>query len=445
MAQETTAFTQTPIDNLVAQNLNAFNYLEYLYTVNPKETPLMQLLAEFARRQSDKTIKTVDGKITSLKQKSDYVTAQSLSSTISNGNITITYDGPDMFLRDFVCMDKNNAQGIVISHSAGSVTLAPFATTTSFSSTTFATGDYCVQIKNSSDWYNSGGTEWNEVDSDIQTNWCEVQRQSLVLSAADWATYYADTVKGVKNSYEPSLQEHQLMVQLKRGLANSFIFGQPSSQKINGKLKNSNGGLKYLIANRGGSVIPLSSVMDYNNLELAVEMITNKMGTSPSRYVAIGGSSYILNIKKSLRQFGGFYGNDKVVPFNGLDMDGINTPFGYIRFVTLSNYGNASALPFTTTLANSTTGRKYAEEGFLFADEDTMDAFGNMVPPMCIYNWGTAQGIQLGYVNGLIDNNGNQNMANMKNENDSVTFSAIWKGGYDAGDTKAFVSFEVTK
>jgi len=434
-----------PVSNLsaavTARALAKPEGFDVLYAVNKHRHKMIGLVDFIGGQTKSLQIDTNDGLISSMKM-GDYMTnAVVVTATQSGANIVLTFGGGyNQFRQGFAVMDKNRKLAIVTSASAGTITISPLDNTLT-AGTDFATGTYCIEAFNVSKTLSSTSPEFKQYLPDTLHNYTQISRESMTLSAMDYVSTYIDGTAGSKQHASAMIQLEIAMRKLADSIETRMFVGQAASNvSVVGGTGNTNGGIDWALANRGGQLDVQSALPDTNYMLDILVNLREQVGMTTSNFLFIGGARARQNMATALQNYKITAGTNSVLEGSGLAVDGVNTTFGHIQFMDTWYMSD----PYSNPQISAITGnRKLSDEFYIFAMQPTIDFYSADAPliRMCYKD---TQGIQMTHVNGLVDNNGRRISGSTANSVDGVTVDFYTNSGIDIVDASGMYGFKLS-
>lgn len=437
-----------PVSNLTAaviqRALQTPQGFDVLYGVNKRRHKMIGLVDFIGGQSKSMQVDTANGLISSMKL-DDYKVKAVVATAVQNGtslDLTFTDAAYNQFKVGFAVMDKNRTLGIVLTASAGAVTIGQL-TQTLTAGTDFAVGTYAIEVFNVSQTYNSTSANYKKYLPDVLENYLQISRGSMQLAAMEYYQTYIDGTAGSKVHQSALLQQYLALKELADGIESRMFIGQAGTGLPvlpGGELGNTNGGIDWALVNRGGQLDTSASLLTQSYLLEILTTLREKTGMVSNHFLFIGGPRARQNAATFLQPYKLTAGKNSVLEGKGLAVDGVNTTFGYIEF--MDTWWMAD--PYANPQLSSITGqRKISDEFYIFCIQPTVDAYSQDAPliRMCYKD---NQGISTTYVEGLVDANGKRISGKTASSTDGVTTDYYTNSGIDIVDASGMYGFKLS-
>lgn len=395
-------------------------------------------------------VASADKKFEFLKQNNQYVACPIQSTTLVGGNLVITLTDPtyDVFRNNFVVRDKVGNAGYVIAHAPGSITIAPYGSTTSFNtSTMFLAGQTAYQGESNNPKGGYGLTMESMFVNPVRDyNYLQKYQDSITIDREDlYQTYLNDAAGTTAQSLTMTYQEQMMAARFAFQLENSLIRGERSVNTINGKTIYQNGGLDWAIAQNGGWSDGSASVPTLSTYKQHLEYIRDNGNVMSGDIIWIGGtkarSRFFTTLQNQI-QFAatttqsGFGTNGR----SGLDI-AVFTWLGLkMAFMDMPLFNDPA---YNGNISSITGDRIVSDEFYCMSLRDVMDAeTGEMIPPIQMVHFDPTPIVRYRYSAGSIDASGNVtgggtagSATQVSELVDSVTVSMQYDGGVNIPNT----------
>jgi hypothetical protein len=437
-----------PVSNLPAaviqRALQTPEGFDVLYGVNKRKHKMIGLVDFIGGQSKSLQVDTDNGLISSMKLE-DYKVKQVVATATQSGTsliLTWSDSGYNQFKVGFAVMDKNRKLGVVLSAAAGTATIGQL-TDTLTAGTDFAVGTYAIEVFNISNTYNSTSANFKKYLPDTLSNYLQISRGSMQLSAMEYFKTYIDGTAGSKEHAAALLQQRLALQELADGIEARMFVGQAGTGLPvlpGGELGNTNGGIDWALVNRGGILDTQGSLPDKDYLLDVLTTLREKTGMVSNHFLFIGGPRARMNVAKFMQEYKITAGTSSVLQGKGLAVDGFQTTFGYIEFMDTWWMADPLANPQLSSITNQ---RKISDEFYIFCIQPTIDAYGADAPliRMCYKD---NQGISTTYVEGLIDANGKRIQGKTASSTDGVTTDFYTNSGIDIVDASGMYGFKLT-
>lgn len=437
-----------PVSNLpaavISRALQTPQGFDVLYAVNKRRHKMIGLVDFIGGQSKAMQVDTANGLISSMKL-DNYKVRATIATCVQNGtslDLTFSDASYNQFKVGFAVMDKNRTLGIVLTASAGAITIGQL-TQTLTAGTDFATGTYAIEVFNVSQTYNSTSANYKKYLPDTLSNYLQISRGSMQLSAMEYFKTYIDGTAGSKEHAAALLQQRLALQELADGIEARMFVGQAGTGLPvlpGGELGNTNGGIDWALVNRGGTLDTQSSVLTQSYLLDVLTTLREKTGMVSNHFLFIGGPRARQNVATFLQPYKLTAGRNSVLEGKGLAVDGVNTTFGFIEFMDTWWMADPEANPQLSTITGQ---RKISDEFYIFCMQPTVDAY-NADAPLIRMCYKDNQGISTTYVEGLIDANGKRIQGKTASSTDGVTTDYYTNSGIDIVDASGMYGFKLS-
>lgn len=451
----------TPNANLIANSLTlpSMNSIRRAADISGQYSRLLKVfwMLNYNNPAGMSSISTVDGKRTVSRLK-DMTRKQPIAgATLVGTNLQLTFPDPtyDEFRVGAMLIDTNSGvQGMVISAAPGSVILQPVGTAFN-TATQFLVGKTVsdlggVNAKNKMSTSPVGLYD----DPTTEYNYTSIVRDAAELSRRDMAneTMVKYNEKGWWSAYET-----QMVNRCFSGVEKRLLVSERFS---NGQM-NINGGVDWLIANRGGSSLQSPVPATISDINDIIQLIKVANATPTMDIWCFCGQGFLGNLTTLLTSNNRYITNvGRRDTLNGMNVVDFDCQIYKIYGTTVT----FMELPILNY------GEFWAEQSAYGGLKKSWTAYFMNLAPIPAYGGGTIPAVELfyfndtpiyyGYVGGTVDINGlpnagalqaasfqgNVNLAakNATSDVDGVKAWILAELGVDAVDTKAFVKWEIT-
>jgi len=434
-------------ESLLGKLLNSRNAFRNIYDLSGgygKATQIVTLLNEGGSVK----VNTADAKYEKFTIGHQGVIAKIDTRAVSGVNLILTLIDPlfDFFRNGDVVLDIDRAQGFVLSHAPGTITISPYDRDV-FLATDFESGDFARRGWNSSSNRNSTGTESLYATPDTIVNFGSIKRDSVFLHRRDFHETFIDEAISKKNW--ALMQEHVLINRVMQSMEWSHLFEERNQKIINGELTNSNGGLLWAIKNRGGTHIVSPNDLTEETWQGLIETVSKKDATSSSRLTFLYGKAALSRIQSFTSDFVKQSGINNT--FGGTEVSGIDVQtYAYlgtiIDFVYLPILDDETMFPEQSTI----TGKQRMSSAFFLVDfSSVMGHEGEEIPAIERFHF-DIEGMRYGYIPGTIGPDGGNpsdhlNMGKflMVSDIDGVSAHLTSDGGIDIANARKMLFFEL--
>lgn len=428
---------------------NAFDNIYYLANGYGRATQFFIALAGGYSKSQRKNI--ADGKYEFHTISHTGVQAQVATRTLAGGNLILTWTDPtyDAFRNGFVTIDGSTSirrQGQVVSHSAGTVTLAPVGTP--FGAADYIIGSFATEGWNMSANRGSTGTESKYVVPETDFNYASIKRESQFLSRRDFHESYLDGAISKPNW--AMMQEPEMTRNFARSTEYARLFEERKQILLpSGQLASQNGGLLWSIQNRGGSHVVSPSDLNKDTWLQLIHLVAGKTSSFGGTLVCFHGKEALGTIQRFTQDF--VQGSGSLNTFGakyGIDI----TSWAYIgqeiNFVHLPILDDEKVFGKISNI----TGKLRSSHSFFLCDmapTTTYDVVDGTAPVVQPFHF-SDQEINYGYVHGTIGSDGVPNSPTvqgkhiMSSDIDGVS-SHIWSdGGINIANAAGMIFWELT-
>ncbi len=341
----------------------------------------------------------------------------------SGNNLIVTYTPPvagvDPFRKNWIVLDANLTQGRVISHQVGQVTIEPNGTALS-ASTDFQAATFIKNGWNASTNRESTRTEDLTYMPTDQYNLAAVSRNTKYIDLED-------QINSRPKIYGKNIwygQERWGIQDWVKQLSLSYLIS--NRNEINGwdGARNSNGGIFWSIAQRGGLVDPGNAPFTISDLRDYIFHMRNKDATPKLNLALFGGSAVIAELQQNIGDDIKYSGSQNT--FGGGTVKGINVSmYEYldcsISFLPMPEFNNPQGVFADPCSYNpgTTVGQNSA---LLINTNEIPDADGGMIPVIEMFHRGDRP-VYYKHIPGMIEPGRNIEITDFEAPESSLTSS----------------------
>jgi hypothetical protein len=294
----------TPNTNLIANGLSVINDVKQVIDVSGGyQKPIAGIAAAFMKAYGQDFTKT---KISSIDQRRTIavlgdttVSPQIASSQLVGANLVINFSDPtfQLFSPSELLMDTfTQAQGRVLSVAPGTVTIAPHGGSPFNVATEFLAGGYVTTLGSRSTTRNSTSISVPFADPNTDFNYTSLIRVKTELARRDMMS---GNVLHYKGGMWYLSAEAEMLKKLNFYVDRSMLVDKRSFDAPSNTY--SNGGLEWLIANRGGLNVSLTSNYTVANYQDAIYQIqTTNQGGTPDIW-CLCGTQFLFDMQDNVR------------------------------------------------------------------------------------------------------------------------------------------------
>lgn len=404
--------SQLPLStSLYAQMLNMDNPMEFVINSQPiYNSPTLAIIAAL----NAFNVKKVDSELYSRSYVDNLSVAapiQQVEQVGSDLKVTLADNSYDSFRNQEQVADSNGYKAYVKSHSPGILILEPFTSGALNAATHFVKDSTVSSISIQATSRASGKTESLYVTPKQAENVCNTIRDTVFLASSD---LIATKVKFMGASWAHS-QETFMLRRLMASVSTALIENEFAFQKQTsyGKV-NSNGGLLWSIANRGGIVDPITDQSQAISIDFLNDMILRmqaESGKELEEVSMLGGGQAIKNAQMAVAN-AGIVQSGVSNTFGGTMVEGFDVPFykiagtkvKFIRERSWDNPGKYSVSPKDKTNIPGLSGSKKSNS-FCCIDTSSVESVDGQKDTN-IELFTTGKELSYGTIKGMLDTEG---------------------------------------
>jgi hypothetical protein len=459
----------TPGQNLIANGLVAPNSIPMVVDISGQFQQLTSVIQALNNsRPMEKTkITTSDRQRTIARMGDTTLTAQILNSTVTSSTAVINFTDPTYvyFGVSEQLLDTNTKNlGIVVNAQPGQVTLT-VSTASGFNpATDFAAGVWLSSVGSKSTNRSSTSLDMPFFDPTKDYNYSSIIRRKTTLARTD---LFDSRLVNFRGEWWYHAYERQMLQQLMFEIDRSMLVSQ---RYYNPTLKTYiNGGLDWVIQNRGGQMYPLSTNYTENDYKAIIQHIIMQKATKTTDIWCFCGSVFKSTFQTNMEniqnvRYEVYSANKNPYTLNGMKLSFDVTEYIFmgtaVKLVDLRAldhkefWGTTNVSLITGQLRESSTAYwlnlaplpGYGGEGEIPALEMIWTAAPNAQSPFGYgYIPGTIrdfEGTQVGVLNEQAKAFGNVNFT--ASDLDNITAFAYADIGLDGQDGKGFVKSYLT-
>lgn len=432
-----------------AKLLNDRNAFLHLYDLTNGYGKFTQIVNMLNKNSQPRQINTADSKIEKLTIGTLEVIAEILTRTVSGNNLILTFTDAnyDFFRNENVVHDSFRNQGFVLSHAPGTITIAPFSTTTAFTSSMFVLGQMAKASWDSSANRGSTGKENLLATPDSDFNYGSIKRDSVFINRRDLHSSYVDGTITQKNWALG--QESVMTKRVAYNLEKAYLFEERFKGIVNGKEYSQNGSLLWAIKNRGGTHIVSPNDLDETTWRDLISIVRKKNADGGGGLMFCHGTEALAKVQGFAEKFVLNAGANNT--FGGAKVSGINVQtYGYlgvdIDFVHLPILDD----PFYNPEVSSITGKQRTSSSFFLLDTSPVMSYDKGVVPCIERFYFDIEGMRYFYIPGTVGANGENPSGTtingkfmVSNDLDGVSCQCLYDGGIDIINAKRMLFWEL--
>ena len=453
----------TPNANIIANGLAlpSMNSIKRAADISGQYSQFLKVLWMFNYNNPAgmSSISTIDGRRTTSRLQ-DTTRKQVIATVAASGaNLVLTFTDPtyNLFRINDVLVDTvTGVQGKVIANPAGGATISPLSATAFSAITMFQPGKYASALDGvTAQNFNSTSPIGIFNDPTTDYNYTTIVREGESLARRNMAseTMVQFNDKGWWTSYE-----QEMVMRCFGGVEKRLLI----SERYTDGVTNNNGGLDWLIGNRGGTTVAAAAPPSLQDINDWLQIIITANATPTTDIFCFCGMEFYANFQSLVTTNSRYITNlGARETINGMNVANYNVNMYNVLGVKVTfmqlpilNYKNFWAEPSTNG------GLKKSWTAYFLNMAPIPVMGGGTVPALELFYFNQAP-IYYGYVGGTVDINGfanagqlsaasfsgNVNMANKMTSTDvdGVQAWILADMGVDAVDTKAMLKFEITQ
>ena len=397
--------------SLVANALNDPNSFTRIYDMtNGRNNPGFFSFVNYLSKGRTQRANHETGKVEVLKQFDQYVNAEIATNALSGSNIVLTFTDAsyDFFRLNFLVMDKNRKQGLVVAHGPGTVTLAPLPGESFTLATDFVAGMYAVSGGTAMADFGSMGTESLYANPERDYNYTQFMRESIFINRKDLHHTYLNDSGNLVATY----QELMLAARFAYQMEWNAIYGKRNTGVVNGQQRQFNGGLYWAIQNRGGLYQSESSLPTLATYKRQVEYIRDNANMPSGKILWMGGTqaraNFFATVGSAAITATGKNSSFGTNTQTGLDIETFQWMGLQHGFMDIPMFNDPNNNP---NISSITGQRIESDSFFVMSLNDVPDVNGGMAPAARVVHFDETAQINYGYVPGTVGANFQPGMA----------------------------------
>jgi hypothetical protein len=295
--------------------------------------------------------------LTAFKPKQEVV-QQIASTTQSGANLIITWVDPsyDSFRNKFIVRDGLNNQAYVMSHSAGTITIAPApGTPTLTAGTHFVVNDFVTTLSSAAGNHNSKGVEGLYETLDYRVNYSAITRESQQMSSREKFNEYTVTTNGVETAYGWADSEMFMVERWARQDVYDFLFSDPGQANGLEGTYNRFEGVRAAIKNQGGRFNPAPTLWSQTDFEGDLDWMAQNDPAQEQDFLCVLGRRAWARISSFYQGDIGFTQSRMVINGNELNFDITKLTINgvTVKFMVWGAFDDATKFPKISSVAGA--------------------------------------------------------------------------------------------